>query len=176
MTDIKEPQPVKYLAGLLFSEAMDPQPVYEALEGLLGPIDLRTEREPFEYTGYYEPEMGRLLRQYVAFEKLDRPDRLAGVKVATNQLEDRWRKEDGGRQVNIDPGYLSQYQLVLASAKSFFHRIYLGQGIHAEVTLYFKDGSFQPLAWSYPDYQDKIPVFNEWKQHYREQLKNRREV
>ena len=56
------------------------------------------------------------------------------------------------RNVNIDPGYLLLSRFVLATGKDFSHRIYIGRGIYAEVTLMFKKGEFHTLAWTYPDY------------------------
>ena len=33
------------------------------------------------------------------------------------------------------------------------HRLYLREGIYAEVTLAFRDQHWQPMTWTYPDYQ-----------------------
>lgn len=38
------------------------------------------------------------------------------------------------------------------NVKNYAHRIYLGSGVYAEVTLVFKKHSFQPLPWTYRDY------------------------
>jgi len=43
--------------------------------------------------------------------------------------------------------------LVLATTKDQQHRLYLGQGIYAEVTLAFRSRQWQPLGWTYPDYR-----------------------
>jgi hypothetical protein len=66
------------------------------------------------------------------------------------------------RNVNIDPGYINPAKLVLASCKDFSHRIYLGGGVFAEVTLFFMDGSFRPFFHTYRDYRDPemIAFFN----------------
>jgi hypothetical protein len=100
------------------------------------------------------------------------PDRLAALKQASNQIEDRWKRDGGKRRVNIDPGYLSASQLVLASTKPFAHRIYIERGIWAEVTLLFKQGSFTSLPWTYPDYAAHIPLFNAWRERYKQQMKD----
>jgi hypothetical protein len=42
---------------------------------------------------------------------------------------------------------------VLASTKDHAHRIYLRDGIFAEVTLVFRHRKWQPLEWTYPDYR-----------------------
>jgi hypothetical protein len=45
-------------------------------------------------------------------------------------------------------------KLVLASTKDQSHRIYLHDGIFAEVTLRFHAGAFEPWPWTYADYQE----------------------
>ena len=42
---------------------------------------------------------------------------------------------------------------MLASTKDHAHRIYLGDGIYAEVTLAYRQRQWQPLEWTYPDYR-----------------------
>lgn len=128
------------------------------LAALFGPIDVVSETVPFTFTSYYEPEMGPgLLRQFVAFERLVDPDCLAGVKLQTNALEMRFTREpaDGrpGRAVNLDPGLISPANLVLATGKNFAHRIYLADGIYAELTLLFRHGAISTFEWTYPDFR-----------------------
>jgi len=57
------------------------------------------------------------------------------------------------RPLNLDPGYLTEAKLVLASTKDHAHRIYLGRGIYAEVTLHYQNGRWQSHDWTYPDFQ-----------------------
>ena len=57
------------------------------------------------------------------------------------------------RPLNLDPGYITPAKLVLASTKDHAHRIYLRDGIYAEVTLSFRGRKWQPLEWTYPDYR-----------------------
>jgi hypothetical protein len=86
-------------------------------------------------------------------EKLHQ-DRLAEVKITTNRMEQTYVR-GGRRRVNIDPGYLLPERFVLATGKNFTHRIYLGMGIYADLTLVFSHGSFHPLPWTYPDYAEE---------------------
>jgi hypothetical protein len=44
-------------------------------------------------------------------------------------------------------------KLVLASTKDHAHRIYLSQGIYAEVTLFYRDREWQAREWTFPDYR-----------------------
>jgi hypothetical protein len=73
--------------------------------------------------------------------------------LATNQIEDHYAHK-GRRRVNIDPGYMLRERFVLASGKNFSHRIYIGEGIYADLTLIYQKGSFKKLPWTYPDYSD----------------------
>jgi hypothetical protein len=59
----------------------------------------------------------------------------------------------GRRRINLDPGYVTAAKLVLATTKDFSHRIYLGDGIYAEVTLNFAKHGCRPFAWTYPDFR-----------------------
>jgi hypothetical protein len=106
----------------------------------------------FDYTDYYEPEMGRgLFRRVIAFKQLIAQDQLADIKLQTNAVEFRYSRK-GKRRVNIDPGYLLRERFVLATGKNYSHRIYVGQGIYADLTLIYREGRYRPLDWTYPDY------------------------
>lgn len=78
-------------------------------------------------------------------------DRLADIKHTTNAIEARFAA-NGRRRVNIDPGYLTMERFVLATGKNFTHRVYLEQGIYADLTLLYQHNDFTPLPWTYPDY------------------------
>jgi len=112
---------------------------------------------PFDFTRYYEPEMGaNLLRKFLAFEPPMNAADLAEIKLWTNGAEGCFSEAAGlppRRPINLDPGYVALSKLVLATTKDHAHRIYLGRGIYAEVTLSYLNGAFQPMPWTYPDYR-----------------------
>jgi len=146
------PAAVKLIAGVL--AASDPllDAAQAALAAEIGVIDSISERSDWTQSTYYAAEMGPAIRrQFVSFAVLRAPEELAALKVRANAIEDRWRTARG-RQVNIDPGYVGTGQLVLASTKEAAHRLYLRDGIYAEVTLWFRNGSFEPLPYTYRDY------------------------
>jgi hypothetical protein len=123
------------------------------LEGLLGKIDHKSPVYEFTFTNYYGDEMGEdLKKQFLSFEKLIMPDQLADIKNSTNEIEAEYSIE-GKRTVNLDPGYLEESKLILASTKNYSHRIYLKDGIWAELTLSYASGKFVTHPWTYPDYQ-----------------------
>lgn len=122
-----------------------------------GPIALESERFAFTETRFYERSMGsRLTKQLLAFVTLVDPGRLPEFKHQTNRWEEVFARQHHGpeaRPLNLDPGYVTEAKLVLASTKDRDHRIYLSQGIYAENTLYYKGKAWQNRPWTYPDYQ-----------------------
>jgi hypothetical protein len=94
-----------------------------------------------------------LFRRMLTFPDLIAQERLPEIKAFSNGIESSFA-EGGRRRVNIDPGYLLLERFVLASGKNFTHRIYIGRGIYADLTLIYTRGRFQTLPWTYPDYAD----------------------
>jgi hypothetical protein len=121
-----------------------------------GPVALRSNVFSFEKTLYYEKSMGSGLRKvFFAFENLLDLEALPQVKQVTNSLEEGYRDEHSWpepRPLNLDPGYITEAKLVLATTKDRDHRIYLGEGIYAEVTLHYQSGEWRAREWTYPDY------------------------
>lgn len=154
MGQIRAVSPVKLLTGVITAGLNLLEEVKKCLEKEWGPADSESAILDFIYTRYYEAEMGSpLYRQFFSFQNLIDPGALATIKVFTNSLEGEFTRPGGKRQVNLDPGYLAPAKLVLATTKDRSHRIYLGQGIYAEVTLLYYRGQFEPLPWTYPDYR-----------------------
>ena len=97
-----------------------------------------------------------LKKQFLAAERLIDPALLAAIKRQTNEWEAEYAALDRHpepRPLNLDPGYITAAKLVLASTKDHAHRIYLQDGIYAEVTLAYRHRAWQPLEWTYPDYR-----------------------
>ena len=166
MGTISEPHPVKMIAALLSADMGAMSRARDELIRLFGTIDSESVLYPFTFSSYYDHEMGEYLhKQFISFETLVDPATIAAAKCNTNILEQTLRKAvqgaDGslsGRIVNIDPGYLNDAKLVLATTKDFSHRIYLGQGIYAEITLEYRKGGYRSHPWTYPDYQTDLAM------------------
>ncbi|MEN8243867.1 MAG: DUF4416 family protein [Thermodesulfobacteriota bacterium] len=149
------PRPAKLVISLFLQEKNLIQPVVEDLRSCFGELDLVSAWLPFDFTSYYAPEMGEpLFRRVMSFEGLIRQSTLASIKRQTNAIEKAYARA-GRRRVNIDPGYLLAERFVLATGKNFTHRIYIGGGIYADLTLVFQKGAFQTLPWTYPDYAEQ---------------------
>jgi hypothetical protein len=155
MSKPQDPKPAKLVIGLFTKERALFEALVDELGSHFGPLDLVSPWMPFDYTSYYEQEMGRpLFRRLVVFKSLIAQIDLAGIKLRTNRLEDRYTQNER-RRVNIDPGYLLNERFVLASGKNFSHRIYIGDRIYADLTLIYQRGAFEKLPWTYPDYADQ---------------------
>lgn len=123
--------------------------------GLSLKIDLRSEIIKFDTTDYYNEEMGEeILRYWISFSPVISLEKIYRIKIFTNDIEQKFFSDEfKKRKVNIDPGYIEGSKLVLFSTKNYSHRVYLDEGIFAEVTLLYKNKQFQILPWTYPDYQ-----------------------
>jgi hypothetical protein len=146
------PQPAKLVVGIFLNDKQLLDRVVGPLRSAFGAVDMLSPWFDFDYTDYYASEMGKpLYRRMVAFRTLIHQETLAAIKCRTNAIE-ATLTEGGRRRVNIDPGYLLHERFVLATGKNFTHRIYIGQGIYADLTLMYQKGEFRTLPWTYPDY------------------------
>lgn len=176
MGKIKGHPPVKLIVGMITSDEKLLNIAEKMLADEFGNIDFHSEILSFDYTDYYEPEMGEnLKRKFISFKNLIHPENLAEIKILTNELEKNFLIEGTEKRcINLDPGYLTAAKLVLASTKDHIHRIYLCKGIFAEITLQMQGKTFRPWQWTYPDYRSEeyIKIFNSIRQIYMKQLQD----
>jgi len=164
---------VKLISAIFFKEEKYFELSKRILEKRFGEIDLTSKIFDFNHTDYYKEEMGESLKKvFVSFKKLVDLEKPFRFKIMTGKIERKFL-ENGKRKVNIDPGYIELSKLILFSTKNYSHRIYLGKGIFAEVTLIYKNKSFQILPWTYPDYREDFAIefFNKVRDLYKEQLR-----
>jgi uncharacterized protein DUF4416 len=170
----REPKPAKFFVALLSSTQELLTQTEKDLVALMGQIDGRSAALPWNLSTYYEEEMGSgLLRCFVGFSSLLPPEQLTELKLKTQLIEDRYRDSGGGRRINVDPGYLDAHKVVLASTKNASQRIYLRAGIYAEATLFYDNGHFHGLAYTYRDYlwPEALAFFSAVRAAYLKQLK-----
>jgi len=152
MSDPQPAEDVKLMASLFSGDGRLLVDALKALSEKYGKADFISAPVPFKDTDYYEAEFGgSLIRRFVSFERLIRPEHLPDVKRWTNDLERRLSPGER-RGVNIDPGYIAKAHLILATGKGYTHRPYLRDGIYADLTLVFRERAFRSLPWTYPDY------------------------
>ena len=170
------PMPVLRFAGLLAGSEEELAAARSELTQVYGQIDDASAIIPFNFTQYYTDEMGpNLLRQWVRFKVLFAPEQLAKCKLETNMAETLLARQftrGVARPVNIDPGYVHRYKVILATTKDHAHRVYLNEGIYAEVTLHWSQNVWTPWPWTYADYQSptSLAFFEKARTAYVEQL------
>ncbi len=156
MGEIHQPKPVLLVAAISSRHVEAIEWAIERGGAEWGGAVLVSPLFEFTETRYYEPTMGtELKKQLAAFSIVD-PATLADAKIQSNRWEDEYRvshRHPEPRPLNIDPGYVTEAKLVLATTKDRDHRIYLRDGIYAEVTLHFHRGQWKSSRWTYPDYQ-----------------------
>lgn len=178
MGSIQPPKPVLRLVAISSRHEAALAWARERIATEFGPHAAVSDAMPYDDTDYYEQEMGSgLLKQFVVSDALMNPDTLPALKIQTNEWEQQYANaadHPEPRPLNLDPGYLTESKLVLASTKNHSHRIYLSQGIYAEITLgYTRSAGWVSHRWTYPDYQrtDYQQFFTTSRQALREKLR-----
>jgi hypothetical protein len=177
MAEPHPPAPVLLIVGVFSRHAAAIDWAGQHLASVFGPVALASLPYRFDQTAYYTPTMGPDLRkQFFAFHELVDPACLAEVKLRTNALEHELAQTGSypePRPVNLDPGVLGLGKLLLATTKDQAHRVYLRDGIFAEVTLRFHAGAFEPWPWTYADYRlpQVLAFFKEAREYYRTRLR-----
>ena len=154
MSELTEPVKANLTISVMFRDTALLEETRKILEKKYGEIDAVSEIYDFSsISPYYDPEMGSDIKKIVfSFKEPVARDRLKEIKLFCVQLE-KERSVDGNRLVNLDPGLITLENFILATGKNYSHRIYLGSGVFAEVTLMFgKKNAVKELPWSYRDY------------------------
>jgi hypothetical protein len=173
MGKVRSPGKVKLITGLISNDAALFDKIKPVLEKIFkNPVDFESNVLDFTHTDYYNKEMGSpLKRKFFSFKRTVPLENIEKVKLLTNAVEEKY-SISGKRRVNIDPGYLDLSKVVLFSTKDYTHRIHLGKGIFAEVTLFYKDKTFTGWPWTYPDYgsEDYIFIHNKIRETYKKDI------
>jgi len=173
MSAPKIPEPARLVISALTPHDDLVQPISIRLAEELGPVQEQIGPIQFNYTDYYDREMGPgIFRWLLSFAQLVDKSSLASIKLLTNGVEQSYT-ERGKRKINLDPALLSLGNFVLATGKDNAHRIYLNEGIFADLTLVFRGGTYRPLDWTYPDYADPtlIDILNRIRDDYKSCLR-----
>jgi hypothetical protein len=171
----RQPSPAKLFTGLLAGDQGLFDEADRVLEETFGPIDLSSPVWPFTNTDYYRDELGETVwRRFVFFERLIDVTALPSIKRSTNEIEkgfcDRLGRPHDRRPINVDPGYMTAGKFVLATTKDHAHRLYIAEGIYAEITLRWQSGAWRSWPWTYADYA--APTYHEFLTQARVRLKN----
>jgi hypothetical protein len=180
------PKPAKLIISMFTSDKSLFNLYKKKLIKKFGKVDIESNAQPFNFTDYYKEEIGEnLIQKLFSFSTLIRQDELAEIKIITNDLEnnniDKNIKKNTihhKRKINLDPGYIILDKYILASTKNGPSRIYLNQGIYAEITLRFINKSFVPCEYTYPNYKtnEYINFLNSVRLKYKLQLRKNSNV
>jgi len=183
MKEIRPPLPVKLFIGML-----SPYPeLFSVCAELLcrefGPVDSESDLFRWDITDYYRDEMGEnIIRKFIFFERIMDPGRLASVKHFAIDIERQFALPRNGRlrrRINVDPGYVTEAKVVLATTKDYAHRLYIGENIYGEVTLRYSthERSFIPHEFTYPDFRTKayLALFNNARESLRDAIRAKTE-
>lgn len=144
--------------------------IFERASSLLsdawGEPERISEFIPFTWTNYYEDIAHDLDRCFFSYPGLFYMSDLPDWKILTCRLES---ETGASRRVNLDPGSVDGARLLLASTKGQAHRIYLRNGIFAEVTLCRRKGRWESFFYTFPDF--KSGAYFEWLETVREDWK-----
>ncbi|MFZ5908019.1 MAG: DUF4416 family protein [Nitrospirota bacterium] len=161
------PEPALLFIGTLYSRPEIFDRAATILRSRFGGTLFTSSPAPWDYSPYYRNELGHpIFRQFIFFRETIDPGTLADIKLDTIHIEEEFSTA-GQRSINLDPGYLCLSKVVLASTKNYSHRIYLGKGIYAEVTLFYRRNTYHPHLFTYRDYQDNasLELFLRMRKH-----------
>ena len=155
MTRIQKPPPGRLILSIIYSSLDALADALKVVEKRFGPVQYETIEIPCSDIPIYKEEMGYpLYRRLFSFERLVTRDSLADIKSTCHKIEPLFadRVDDYiFRTINLDPGILTPDNLLMASHHEYNHRIYLKDGVFAEIALIYSGGRFKRLPWTHPD-------------------------
>jgi len=93
MAEIKPFSQVKLICGIIASKEASFKKAEEHLVRFYGSLDITSPLITFNFTDYYEKQMGKnLKRQFLSFASLISPEKLGKIKLRTNGLEEEIRE------------------------------------------------------------------------------------
>jgi len=125
------------------------------LKNNFGDIIKKSEEYNFNFTDYYEKEFGNDLKKIIIIfdKKINKKD-LIEIKNKITEIEKEF-SADGKRKINIDPGYIDDKEVILASFKKKDFKENLGNGVYAHKVLEFVDGKVKEFWHTFPDYREE---------------------
>ena len=142
---------VKLIIGVIYAEPLWFVKAKSAMKGHGWEVQHQSQVFPFDQTDYYSTEMGEgLKRCFLSIKGLQSLEFSADWKLKTLEIEQQFSNK-GKRRINLDPGYLDLSRVVLLSGKEGSHKIYLRNGVWADLVLVKDKGGYRNLEWTFPD-------------------------
>ena len=142
---------VKFIIGVIYAE---PQWLVRAKSVMKvhgWEVQHQSQVFPFDQTDYYSNEMGEgLKRCFLSIKGLQSLEFSAEWKLKTLEIEKQLSNK-GKRRINLDPGYLDLSRVVLLSGKEGSHKIYLRNGVWADLILLKHKEGYKNFPWTFPD-------------------------
>lgn len=147
----------KLFFAIMFSDRTAYNNCIKVLNEKFGEIENEGCEYDFDnYTDYYEDEMGKgLIKKIIIIKKSIREGQLKNIKLLTSEIEKKFSIK-GKRKINIDPGYISNQHVVLASFKKKNFKKDLGSGVYAHEVLEFKDSNATYFFHTFPDFKSNF--------------------
>lgn len=127
-----------------------------------GEILKESEEYDFDkFTSFYAKEMGNgLVKRFLVFVKeIKDKSELSDIKHKITEIEKRY-SDDGNRTINLDPGYLSPEELVLASFKrGTNYKEQISERVWLHKVLEFHAGEVKIFWHTFPDYREHKDYF-----------------
>ena len=153
MSSPKEKPKSRFIVGLMYDSG--PEKIISELEKEFGKVKIKSDEYDFNFTDFYEKEFGKGLKKvYMCFEKPFDVEKLPEAKLFCSELENKYLKNNK-RLFNIDPGYITENSVVLASFKPRAHRIYLKKNVYADLQLVFENSNWKGFKWTFFDITSK---------------------
>jgi len=165
---IAEPPPGRLWLLMAYDDPALALKVRSNLEKAIGAIDFETDAGPGNlYRSLYGGGPRQLVR-FLSFKRLIGREELVDIRKKTLAIEKRYQSL-ALPQIELDPGYVTDYSVVRSSIEEDFHRIYLFHGIYAESLYFFERLSYR--SWqTTPEFfrqSEVIAVFNDLRGIYR---------
>lgn len=169
MLDLESPSEGLLFFGVLYrSDLFDSAQVLAPIEALYGKgFSWTPDFNPL--ANYYSKEMGEssCLKRIFFVTTQTFPREFLLTSKLQSLVWERVHAVESKRMINIDTGFISAENFILATTKNYSHRIYLGQNIFSDLTYHCADGSYQNLPWTYPDFRDEAKInFLNWCRSY----------
>jgi hypothetical protein len=149
--------------ALMYKDSNILEKTVDLLKNNFGSIVSKSPEYDFNFTDYYEKEFGTNLKKTIIIlnKKINKND-LAEIKIKITEIEKN-NSSDGKRKINIDPGYVNDKEVVLASFKKKDFKEDLGNGVYAHKVLEFDNlahGKVKEFWHTFRDYrEEKVKKF-----------------
>jgi hypothetical protein len=152
----QKPNPGRLIVSVVHSSRDALADALRQLERRFGRVQCETIDIPHVGGKEYTEEMGdSLARRFFSFERMVQRDSLIEIKTACHKIESQLGDQVHDytfRTVNIDPGIMTPDNVVMACHREYNHRVYISDGVFAEIVLIWSRGQFCRLPWTNPDF------------------------